>query len=197
MMTYQTIFRGMLVFGALACVACNRGPINSGNSTVATTHDSRNQPSEEQSPLVGKPAPDVEGELLDGTKFSLKEQYANNIVMLDFWATWCGPCVEELPILMKVAEQYRDKGVVLFAVNQQEDPKQVAAFLKEMSWKLNVVVDPESKHGDAYEVSGIPQLAIIGCDGIVHKLHVGYAPQIEQLVKQELDAMLKSTGDGK
>ncbi len=58
--------------------------------------------------------------------------------MLDFWATWCPPCVEELPILSKVAEAYKDKGVVFCAVNQQEKPAKINTFLKDK--KLNFTV---------------------------------------------------------
>lgn len=191
-MTSRIVFQWMLIIGALACVSCSRSQFDPANSSVATTNDSGDHPGEERSPLVGKLAPDIEGELLDGTKFSLKEQYANNIVLLDFWATWCGPCIEELPVLMKIAEEYKDKGVALYAVNQQDDPKVIAEFLENKGWKLNVVLDPESKHGDAYVVSGIPQLAIIGRNGIVQKVHVGYAPEIEQILRRELDSLLKS-----
>jgi thiol-disulfide isomerase/thioredoxin len=172
-MTTRTILRGVLITVALGCASCH------------------SEPPAEVSPLVGKPAPDVEGELLDGAKFSLKEHYATNVVMLDFWATWCPPCVMELPVLLKIAEEYRSQGVVLFAVNQQEDPKKVAAFVKENDWNLNVVLDPDSKHGDAYVVSGIPQLVIIGCDGLVHNVHVGFAPDVEKLLRKELDALVK------
>ncbi len=59
---------------------------------------------EEVSPLVGKTAPDIEQKLLDGNEFSLKSLRGEQVVMLDFWATWCGPCVQEMPILAKVAE---------------------------------------------------------------------------------------------
>jgi len=192
-MITRILLNGMLFAGVLLLASCNRSQVDPASETVATTSEQK----DEQLPLVGKPAPDVESELLDGSKFSLKEQYGKGVVLLDFWATWCGPCVEELPILMKVAEEYRDQGVVLYAVNQQEDPKDIGSFLERMGWKLNVVLDPESKHGDAYGVSGIPQLVIIGRDGTVRKVHVGYAPEIEGLLRTELDAILKSSAPGK
>jgi thiol-disulfide isomerase/thioredoxin len=129
----------------------------------------------EDSPLVGKPAPSIEGKTVDGTAFSLKEKYADNVVLVDFWATWCGPCVMELPILLKVAEDYKDRGVVLVTVNAGEDAEKIQAFQKELEAKFNVVLDPDGKHASAYQVSGIPQLVVIGRGGIVEELHVGLA----------------------
>lgn len=198
-MITRILLGGMLFAGVMLLASCNRSQVDPGSQvdpaseTVATTSEQE----EKQSPLVGKPAPDVESELLDGSKFSLKEQIGKGVILLDFWATWCGPCIEELPILMKLAEEYRDQRVVLYAVNQQEDAKDIGSFLERMGWKLNVVLDPESKHGDAYGVNGIPQLVIIGQDGNVRKVHVGYAPEIEGLLRTELDALVKPSTTGK
>ena len=62
-----------------------------------------------------------------------------------------------------------------------------------MKWKLNVVLDTDGKHGMAYAVSGIPQLVIIGTDGIVKKLHIGYGEGVEQQLRKELDAILAAS----
>src|SRR5262245_31774827 len=70
--------------------------------------------------LVGKAAPDVNLKMLEKGEFRLKEQRDAKVVMLDFWATWCGPCVAELPTLAQVAKEYQDKGVIFCAVNEQE-----------------------------------------------------------------------------
>ncbi len=105
---------------------------------------------EAPSPLLGKPAPDVSLKLLEEGKgeFKLKEHKGEHVVMLDFWATWCGPCVKELPILSEVAEAYKDKGVVC-AVNQQEEPAEIRTFLKEKKLKLTVALDSSGTGLDA------------------------------------------------
>jgi peroxiredoxin/outer membrane protein assembly factor BamB len=144
----------------------------------------------ERSPLVGQPAPDIEQELLDGSHFSLKEQQDKKIVILDFWATWCGPCVAEMPLVAKVADQYRDKGVALYCLNQAEDAETIRDFLKEKKLKVTVSLDANSEAGNAYGVEGIPMLVLINKAGIVQSVHVGYSPDIDKKLKAELDAIL-------
>lgn len=144
----------------------------------------------EVSPLVGKPAPDVEQELLDGGHFSLKEQKGKKIVILDFWATWCGPCVREMPIVAKVADEYREKGVALYCVNQREETDAIQKFLEEKKLNVTVSRDADGKAGNAYGVQGIPTLVLIDKAGVVQSVHVGFSPQIGEKLKQELDALL-------
>src|SRR5581483_922358 len=92
------------------------------------------------SPLLGEAAPDVDLKLLDGGDFRLKEHRGGRIVMLDFWATWCGPCVQEMPILAEVAEAYKDKGVVFCAVNMREKPEEIRTFLDDKKLKVSVAL---------------------------------------------------------
>jgi hypothetical protein len=92
--------------------------------------------------------------------------------------------------VIKLAEEYADKGVVLHTVNQQDDPDEIHRFLKRRGWKLNVVLDPDGKHGMAYGIEVIPQLVLIGRDGMVKKVHLGFSEQIEHVVRKELDAIL-------
>ena len=75
---------------------------------------------------------------------TLAEHKSKNIVILDFWATWCGPCVRAMPITDKIAKQYASKGVVLYAVNQKEDAKTVRGFLSKHKLKLNVLLDSKA-----------------------------------------------------
>ncbi|MBU4330247.1 MAG: TlpA family protein disulfide reductase [Acidobacteria bacterium] len=82
----------------------------------------------EPHPLLGTPAPLFKLPLLDEGEFDLSQQKDKNIVILDFWATWCGPCKSAMPIIIEVAEEYKDRGVVLITVNLGKVPKKFIPF---------------------------------------------------------------------
>ncbi|MCA9241085.1 MAG: TlpA family protein disulfide reductase, partial [Planctomycetales bacterium] len=108
----------------------------------------------------------------------------------DFWATWCGPCVAALPIVNKVASDYAEKGVVFYAVNQQEEAEQVTSFLAKKELDLPVAMDPEGEAGAMYLVEGLPTSVMIGLDGRVQVVHMGYSPAMEESLREELDALV-------
>ncbi len=143
-----------------------------------------------RSPLVGKPAPKVKLKLLDGGDFQLEDHRDKEIVMMDFWATWCGPCVQELPILADVAKAYKDKGVVFRAINLQEQPEQIREFLKSKKIEITVALDSAGQTGSDYGAEAIPMLILIDKKGVVQSVHVGYNPSIKKTLQKELDALL-------
>ncbi|MDP6442805.1 MAG: DUF2092 domain-containing protein [Pirellulaceae bacterium] len=148
----------------------------------------------EPSPLIGKPAPELVSTTLAGEPFKLSEQHAENIVLLDFWATWCGPCVQEMPVLAEVAKEYKKRGVRLFAVNQGEDAETIAAFLRDKEMDVNVVMDAKGDVSSGYQVQGIPMLVIVDKGGNVHNVHIGYRPDIGDALRRELDELLSDDG---
>jgi peroxiredoxin len=141
-------------------------------------------------PLVGKAAPDFTLDLLQGGTLTLADHKGKNIVILDFWATWCGPCVRAMPIIAEVASQYKDKGVVLYAVNLVESPDVIRPFLKKHDLDVQVALDKDGKVGKTYEARAIPQTVIVGKDGTVQVVHVGLLPNLEEALKSDLDALL-------
>lgn len=144
----------------------------------------------EKHALVGKPAPALSLTLLGGGTLDLAAHKGKDVVILDFWATWCGPCVRALPTLSEVAAAYKDKGVHLFAVNQREDADKIKDFLKEEKLNVTVALDPEGQSGKIYEADAIPQTVVIGKDGVVQAVHVGLLPDLKQQLQGELDTLL-------
>lgn len=143
--------------------------------------------------LLGKPAPELDLDLLDGGKASLAAHRGKDVVLLDFWATWCPPCVRGLPVVSDVAAGFKDKGVVFYAVNEQETPDAIRKFLEKKQLDIKVALDAEGAAGRDFGVRGIPQTVLIGRDGTVQSVHVGFSPDL----KEELTRQLQALVDGK
>jgi peroxiredoxin/outer membrane protein assembly factor BamB len=142
-------------------------------------------------PLVGQPAPLFELKNLNADTVSLADHVGKDVVVLDFWATWCGPCVEALPIVSKVTKSFADRGVVFYAVNVGEDRTTISDFLKAQQLDVPVLLDEQSEVAQAYKASGIPQTVIIGKDGRVQVVHVGFGGGMDQQLSDELEKLLK------
>ncbi|HOE67240.1 MAG TPA: DUF2092 domain-containing protein [Candidatus Hydrogenedentes bacterium] len=123
--------------------------------------------------MIGKPAPSVSLTLLDGKTVDLAQHKDKEVVMLDFWATWCAPCRKLMPVIEKLAEEYKEKGVVLYAVNQGDQPEAIRDFLKEVGVSSKVAVDEQLAIGDVFQVSGYPTVVLIAKDGTVQAVREG------------------------
>ncbi|MDX1970285.1 MAG: TlpA disulfide reductase family protein [Planctomycetaceae bacterium] len=141
-----------------------------------------------ESALVGKPAPDFQLNLLDGGKFQLSEQ-RGRVVVLDFWATWCGPCLQSLPMVHGVAEEFSDKGLQLIAVNLEEPVKQIKATLERHKLPLTVALDRDGVVATKYEAQAIPQTVVIDQEGKIVRLFVGGGPQLGDELRKVLQEL--------
>jgi len=143
----------------------------------------------ENSPLLGKPAVAFKLPLLDGGSFDLAKE-KGRIVVLDFWATWCGPCVQSLPGLIEAMGAFPADRVELIGVNQSEAPAQVKRFLETRGWKLTVAMDAGQNVAQKYGVDGIPHTVIIGPDGKVAWVKTGAGPDGETEVAAAVKQLL-------
>jgi len=139
--------------------------------------------------LAGKPASDFTLEDMDGKAVTLSEM-KGSVVILDFWATWCGPCVASLPHLNKIYTDLQKDGLKVYALNQREDKQKVADFITNKTLTIPVLLDKEGNVAKQYLVTGIPQTVVIGKDGVVKKVIVGFNPdgdqELRDLIGQEL-----------
>ena len=126
----------------------------------------------------------------DGKTVSFSKYTKGKVVLLNIWATWCGPCVAAMPDLAEIAAKYKDQGVRLLALNQGEDVGRIEKFLKNRGLDIEVLLDQKGEAARSYLVQGIPQTVIIDEKGVVREVHIGYLPQLKQQLAAEIDALL-------
>lgn len=141
-----------------------------------------------ESSLVGKPAPQVQLDLLGGGKFKLAD-LKGRVVILDFWATWCGPCVQAMPQVDELARQFADAGVELIAVNMEEQPEAIKSMLERHKLNVKVALDRDGAAAGKYAVTAIPQTVVIDRNGTVARLFVGGGKNTMEGLKKALEEL--------
>lgn len=144
-----------------------------------------------ESALIGKPAPDFELDQADGNKFRLVDT-KGSIVVLDFWASWCGPCLQTMPQVEKVAREFADKKVVLVGVNLEESATKVKAALDRLGINLAVALDSNGDVAEEYGATAIPQTVIIDRAGNVSHVFVGANPRFDDVLRETLQKLIDS-----
>lgn len=142
----------------------------------------------ENQPEVAKdlPAPEFVLTNLENQSLNLS-QTRDKIVVLNFWATWCAPCVKEMVFFQEAQNQYPDNLLVL-AINQEENPETVKDFIQKMGFNLEVLLDLNGEVTDLYKVLALPSTFFIDQQGIIRYHHMG------SLTKAQLDVYLAQTG---
>jgi len=130
-------------------------------------------PSIIQSPLVGRRAPEFALSILDGGRVIQLSDLRGQVVVINFWASWCAACREEHPNLLAAWHRYRDQGVVLLGIDFQDSPAAARAFMKQMGGDWPILSDPGSRAALDYGVYGVPETFFIGRDGVIDLKRVG------------------------
>lgn len=139
-----------------------------------------------QKSLVGQPAPDFNFYVTEEQSISLSDLQGSP-VLLNFWATWCGPCASEMPYLQQVYGDWQERGLVLLAINIGESYPEVEDFVQSRGLSLPVLLDSEGIVASQYGVGPIPTTFFIDSQGIVQHVQVGAfqsAADIESILSQ-------------
>jgi len=132
------------------------------------------------SPLIGKPAPPLVGTTLDGAPFDLAA-HKGSPVLVNFWASWCGPCREEFPLLEDAAKRHAAEGLVVVGSLYKDDAAPARTFVAEQGATWPTVADPERAIGSAWKVLGPPQTFFVDGEGIIREVQVGQVRDAAEL----------------
>jgi peroxiredoxin len=135
-------------------------------------------------------APDFTLRSVDGPNLRLTEQ-RGRVVLVNFWATWCGPCRQEMPHLNRLYEKYRASGFVLLGVNVDDDTRNAIGVAAKLGVKFPVLLDTDKKVSQLYDLSAMPATVLIDKDGRVRFLHRGYQSGYEETYDKQIREMLK------
>ncbi len=138
-------------------------------------------------PEVGALAPAWTLESLGGEAISLQD-FQGQVVLLNFWAVWCGPCVVEMPTLQARYEAFSPRGFVVLGINFDDPVEDVRIFQESLKLTFPILLDPGGKIQDLYRIRGYPSSILIGEDGVIQIVHIGL------MTEGQLDGYLRDLG---
>jgi thiol-disulfide isomerase/thioredoxin len=139
---------------------------------------------------AGAPAPQFQLTSSSGKPLSLAD-LKGRIVLVNFWASWCGPCRKEMPLLEQLNRQYRSKGVTLVGVDVEPDSAAAIDWLKLTPVSFPILFDVDSKVSKLYQVEGMPNTVILDRQGNVRYIHRGYSTGAENEYMDQIRALIR------
>ena len=140
--------------------------------------------------LEGQSAPDFALKSSTGENLRLSE-YRGDVVMINFWATWCGPCRQEMPLLDELYSRYKRVGFNLLGVNIDDDSRRAMQMIEELGVKFPVLFDSNKEVSKLYEVEAMPVTVLVDREGNVRYVHHGYKPGYEDKYLDQVRSLLR------
>ena len=140
--------------------------------------------------LTGQTAPDFALKSSSGQNLRLSE-YRGDVVMINFWATWCGPCRQEMPLLDELHSRYERVGFSLLGVNIDDDAGKAMNMVTELGVSFPVLFDHRKEVSKMYEVDAMPTTVILDREGTVRYIHHGYKPGYEVQYLDQIRSLLR------
>jgi len=141
-------------------------------------------------PKTGQPAPDFTLRSSTGKNVKLSER-RGEVVMVNFWATWCAPCRQEMPQLNQLYDRYRKNGFTLLAVSVDDNPDKALEMAKQLGVRFPVLIDSRKQVSRLYDIDAMPSTLLIDRDGKVRYLHRGYRAGVEKQYEERIRELLK------
>src|ERR1700722_3294569 len=138
----------------------------------------------------GAAAPGFQLHSASSTDLSLSD-LKGQVVLINFWASWCGPCRQEMPVLEQLYKKYKPAGFTLLGVNVEPKSADAVGFLKATPVSFPILFDPDSKVSQLYEVSGMPSTVILDRTGKVRYIHHGYKPGEESEYQDQIRSLVR------
>jgi len=142
------------------------------------------------SSLTGQEAPDFALKSATGKNMRLSE-YRGDVVMINFWATWCGPCRQEMPLLDDLYSRYERVGFKLLGVNIDDDSRRAMQMVEELGVTFPVLFDESKDVSRLYQVEAMPVTVLVDRAGTVRHVHHGYKPGYEQKYLTQIRSLLR------
>ncbi len=139
---------------------------------------------------VSNPAPNFTLKSLQGKNLKLSEM-AGNVVLINFWASWCGPCLQEMPLLNKIHNKYEPLGFTVLGINVEQSSDNARAFLSDRGVDFPVLLDSENRVSQLYDVVAMPTTVVVDRDGNMRFLHKGYKPGDEAQYRKMVKKLLR------
>jgi peroxiredoxin len=120
-------------------------------------------------------APDFTLKSLEGSNLRL-EEYRGQVVLINFWASWCGPCRQEMPLLDRLHHRYEDTGFAVLGVNVEGEVEPAQEIVDKTNVTFPVLIDEDQKVSEMYDLEAMPSTVVVDRDGVVRYIHRGYKP---------------------